>query len=154
VKGASKGEGLGNQFLGNIRECNAIIHVLRCFDNDNIIHVDGNVNPIRDKETIDIELQLKDLETIEKRLEKVKRAAKTGNKEAQVEEALLNRIRETLLQAKSARTIEPYNHDEAVLLEDFQLITAKPVLYVCNVDEESAATGNKYVDQVRELVKD
>lgn len=154
VKGASKGEGLGNQFLGNIRECNAIIHVLRCFDNDNIVHVDGNVNPIRDKETIDIELQLKDLETIEKRLEKVKRAAKTGNKEAQAEESLLNRIRETLLQAKSARTVEPKNNDEKELMEDFQLITAKPVLYVCNVDEDSAATGNKYVEQVRELVKD
>ncbi len=154
VKGASKGEGLGNQFLGNIRECNAIIHVLRCFDNDNIIHVDGNVNPIRDKETIDIELQLKDLETVEKRLEKVKRAAKTGNKEAQVEEALLERVRGALLQAKSARTIELLNNDEIVLMEDFQLITAKPVLYVCNVDEDAAATGNAYVEQVRELVKD
>jgi ribosome-binding ATPase len=122
VKGASKGEGLGNQFLGNIRECNAIIHVLRCFDNDNIVHVDGNVNPIRDKETIDIELQLKDLETVEKRLEKTNRAAKTGNKEAQAEKALLDRIRETLLAG--------------------------------NVDEASAVNGNKYVDQVRELVKD
>ncbi|WP_177735736.1 redox-regulated ATPase YchF [Flavobacterium inviolabile] len=154
VKGASKGEGLGNQFLGNIRECNAIIHVLRCFDNDNIVHVDGNVNPIRDKETIDIELQLKDLDTVEKRLEKVKKAAKTGNKEAQVEEALLTRIRETLLAAKSARTVVPQNHDEEALMEGFQLITAKPVLYVCNVDEGSAATGNSYVDQVKELVKD
>ena len=154
VKGASKGEGLGNQFLGNIRECNAIIHVLRCFDNDNIIHVDGNVNPIRDKETIDIELQLKDLETVEKRLEKVSRAAKTGNKEAQTEKALLDRIRETLLQAKSARTVVPQNHEEVELMETFQLITTKPVLYVCNVDEESAVNGNKYVDQVRELVKD
>ncbi len=154
VKGASKGEGLGNQFLGNIRECNAIIHVLRCFDNDNIVHVDGNVNPIRDKETIDIELQLKDLETVEKRLEKVNRAAKTGNKEAQTEKALLDRIRENLLQAKSARTIIPQGNDEEVLMESFQLITAKPVLYVCNVDESSAVNGNKYVDQVRELVKD
>lgn len=154
VKGASKGEGLGNQFLANIRECNAIIHVLRCFDNDNIVHVDGNVNPIRDKETIDIELQLKDLETVEKRLEKVNRAAKTGNKEAQVEQAFLNRIKEALLQAKSARTVIPQNQDEEELMEDFQLITTKPVLYVCNVDEGSAATGNKYVDQVRELVKD
>jgi GTP-binding protein YchF len=154
VKGASKGEGLGNQFLGNIRECNAIIHVLRCFDNDNIVHVDGSVNPIRDKETIDIELQLKDLETVEKRLEKVNRAAKTGNKEAQVEQALLNRIKEALLQAKSARTVIPQNQDEEVLMEEFQLITTKPVLYVCNVDEGSAATGNQYVEQVRELVKD
>ncbi len=154
VKGASKGEGLGNQFLGNIRECNAIIHVLRCFDNDNIVHVDGSVDPIRDKETIDIELQLKDLETVEKRLEKVKKAAKTGNKEAQVEAALLERIREALLQAKSARTIVAQNNDEEELLEDFQLITAKPVLYVCNVDENSAVNGNVYVDKVKELVKD
>ena len=154
VKGASKGEGLGNQFLGNIRECNAIIHVLRCFDNDNIVHVDGNVNPIRDKETIDIELQLKDLETVEKRLEKVKKAAKTGNKEAQVEAALLERIRTTLLEGKSARTVVPQNNDEEELLEAFQLITAKPVLYVCNVNEEAAVNGNTYVDQVKELVKD
>lgn len=153
VKGASKGEGLGNQFLGNIRECNAIIHVLRCFDNDNIVHVDGNVDPIRDKETIDIELQLKDLETVEKRLEKVNRAAKTGNKEAQIEQSLLNRIKEALLQAKSARTILPQNQDEIDLLEDFQLITSKPVLYVCNVDEASAVDGNAYVEQVKELVK-
>ncbi|KUF43183.1 redox-regulated ATPase YchF [Myroides marinus] len=154
VKGASKGEGLGNQFLGNIRECNAIIHVLRCFDNDNIIHVDGNVNPIRDKETIDIELQLKDLETVEKRLEKVKKAAKTGNKEAQVEADLLERIRTTLLEGKSARVVEAKNQDEEELLEDFQLITTKPVLYVCNVDEGAAVNGNDYVVKVKELVKD
>jgi len=154
VKGASKGEGLGNQFLGNIRECNAIIHVLRCFDNDNIIHVEGGVNPVRDKEIIDIELQLKDLETVEKRLEKTKRAAKTGNKEAQVEESLLERIRTALLEAKSARTVSPNNDDEVEMIEDFQLITSKPVLYVCNVDEDSAVKGNSYVDQVKELVKD
>jgi len=154
VKGASRGEGLGNQFLGNIRECNAIIHVLRCFDNDNIVHVDGSVNPIRDKETIDIELQLKDLETIEKRLEKAKKAAKVGSKEAQAEVALLDRIKDALLQAKSARTVIPQNDEEEKLLESFQLITTKPVLYVCNVDESSAVNGNKYVEQVRELVKD
>ncbi len=154
VKGASKGEGLGNQFLGNIRECNAIIHVLRCFDNDNIVHVDGSVDPIRDKETIDIELQLKDLETVEKRLEKTKKAAKTGNKDAQLEAALLERIREALLQAKSARTVVAQNQDEEALLEDFQLITAKPVLYVCNVNEEAAVNGNEYVEKVKELVKD
>ncbi|MEK6449806.1 MULTISPECIES: redox-regulated ATPase YchF [unclassified Myroides] len=154
VKGASKGEGLGNQFLGNIRECNAIIHVLRCFDNDNIVHVDGNVNPIRDKETIDIELQLKDLDTVEKRLEKAKKAGKTGNKEALAEADLLERIREVLLTGKSARVIEPKNQDEEELMEAFQLITAKPVLYVCNVDEDAAVNGNAYVDQVKELVKD
>ncbi|MFK7032654.1 redox-regulated ATPase YchF [Flavobacterium oreochromis] len=154
VKGASKGEGLGNQFLGNIRECNAIIHVLRCFDNDNIVHVDGNVNPIRDKETIDIELQLKDLETVEKRLDKAKKTAKSGNKEAIVEADLLERVKNVLLEGKSARVVEPKNQDEADCLESIQLITAKPVLYVCNVDESSAATGNSYVDQVKELVKD
>lgn len=154
VKGASRGEGLGNQFLGNIRECNAIIHVLRCFDNDNIVHVDGSVNPIRDKETIDIELQLKDLETIEKRLEKAKKAAKVGSKEAQAEVALLERIKDALMQAKSARTVQPQNEEEIKLIEAFQLITTKPVLYVCNVDEGSAVNGNKYVEQVRELVKD
>ncbi|HLW42690.1 MAG TPA: redox-regulated ATPase YchF [Flavobacterium sp.] len=154
VKGASKGEGLGNQFLGNIRECNAIIHVLRCFDNDNIVHVDGSVDPIRDKETIDIELQLKDLETVEKRLEKTKKAAKTGNKEAQAETALLERIREALLQAQSARTVVAQNQDEEHLLESFQLITSKPVLYVCNVNEEAAVSGNEYVEKVKELVKD
>lgn len=154
VKGASKGEGLGNQFLGNIRECNAIIHVLRCFDNDNIVHVDGNVNPIRDKGTIDIELQLKDLETVEKRLDKAKKSAKTGNKEAIVEADLLDRIKNVLLEGKSARVIEPKNQEEEECLNGFQLITSKPVLYVCNVDESSAATGNEYVEKVKELVKD
>ena len=154
VKGASKGEGLGNQFLGNIRECNAIIHVLRCFDNENIVHVDGNVNPVRDKETIDIELQLKDLDTVEKRLEKVKKAAKTGNKEAQLEAELLEKIKNVLLEGKSARVVQPANEDEQELMDNFQLITNKPVLYVCNVDENSAATGNDYVEKVKELVKD
>lgn len=154
VKGASKGEGLGNQFLGNIRECNAIIHVLRCFDNENIVHVDGNVNPVRDKETIDIELQLKDLDTVEKRLEKVKKTAKTGNKEAQLEAELLEKIKNVLLEGKSARVVQPANEDEQELMDNFQLITNKPVLYVCNVDENSAATGNDYVEKVKELVKD
>ena len=152
VKGASKGEGLGNQFLGNIRECNAIIHVLRCFDNDNIVHVDGNVNPIRDKETIDIELQLKDLETIEKRLDKVTRAAKSGDKLAQKELELLKRFQQALLQGISARAVE-VNEEESELIKGFQLLTAKPILYVCNVDETSAVSGNKYVDMVKEAVK-
>ena len=153
VKGASKGEGLGNQFLGNIRECHAIIHVLRCFDNDNIVHVDGSVNPIRDKETIDIELQLKDLETVEKRLEKVTRAAKAGDKVAQKELALLGRYKEALLQGISARAVA-LSEEEVELSQSYQLLTAKPILYVCNVDEAAAANGNKYVDQVREAVKD
>ncbi|EKF56007.1 GTP-binding protein YchF [Galbibacter marinus] len=153
VKGASKGEGLGNQFLGNIRECNAIIHVLRCFDNDNIVHVDGSVDPIRDKETIDIELQLKDLETVDKRLEKVNRAAKTGDKDAQKEQSLLQRFKTSLESGISARAVE-VDEDEAEFMKGFQLLTAKPILYVCNVDEASAKTGNAYVDKVIDFTKD
>jgi ferrous iron transport protein B len=152
VRGASEGEGLGNQFLGNIRECHAIIHVLRCFDNDNIVHVDGSVDPIRDKETIDIELQLKDLETVEKRLEKVTRTAKAGDKKAAKEMELLNRIKETLQTGLSARSLQ-VNEEEKELLDSFQLLTAKPVLYVCNVDEKSAKNGNAYVEKVKEVVK-
>lgn len=152
VKGASKGEGLGNQFLGNIRETDAILHVLRCFDNDNIVHVDGSVDPIRDKETIDMELQLKDLETVEKKLEKVKRAAKTGNKEAQKEEAVLNKVKSGLESGTSVRAIE-FSRDERVeFVKPLQLITDKPVMYVCNVDEESAATGNDYVEKVKAAI--
>ncbi|WP_224490398.1 redox-regulated ATPase YchF [Robertkochia flava] len=153
VRGASKGEGLGNQFLGNIRECNAIIHVLRCFDNDNIVHVDGSIDPIRDKETIDIELQLKDLETVEKRLEKVNRAAKTGDKEAQKEQAVLQRFKSALESGVSARAVE-MTEDEEEIMSPFQLLTSKPILYVCNVDEASAKDGNAYVDRVKEVVKD
>ncbi len=151
VRGASKGEGLGNQFLANIRETDAIIHVLRCFDNDNIIHVDTTIDPIRDKETIDIELQLKDLETVEKRLERVKRTAKTGNKEAQVELVILLKIQETLLQGLSVRTID-FSEKEEEFVNTLQLITSKPVLYVCNVDENSAVNGNDYVNKVKEVV--
>jgi hypothetical protein len=151
VRGASKGEGLGNQFLANIRETDAIIHVLRCFDNDNIIHVDGSVDPVRDKETIDIELQLKDLEAVEKRLERVKRTAKTGNKEAQAELVVLNRIEESLLKGESVRTLD-FTEKELEFVDALQFITAKPVLYVCNVDESAAVNGNAYVDKVREDV--
>ncbi|MCC4213720.1 redox-regulated ATPase YchF [Leeuwenhoekiella parthenopeia] len=154
VKGASKGEGLGNQFLANIRETDAILHVLRCFDNDNIVHVDGKVNPIRDKETIDIELQLKDLETVEKKLEKVKKASRTGNKDAQKEEAVLTRIKQGLEQGKSIRALEFSDDDYADFVKPLQFITDKPVMYVCNVDEGSAVSGNAYVEQVREAVKD
>ncbi len=152
VKGASKGEGLGNQFLGNIRETDAILHVLRCFDNDNIVHVDGSVNPIRDKETIDMELQLKDLEGVDKKLEKVKRAAKTGNKEAQKEEAVLNAIKQGLESGISVRAIQISEEDRAEFVRPMQLITDKPVMYVCNVDEGSATTGNAYVEKVKEAV--
>ena len=152
VKGASKGEGLGNQFLANIRETDAILHVLRCFDNDNVVHVDGSVNPIRDKEVIDIELQLKDLETVEKRLERVSRTAKTGNKEAQKEEAALLHIIEYLEAGKSVRACEFGDDEYKDYVKPLQLITDKPVLYVCNVDEKSAVSGNAYVDKVKEAV--
>ncbi|WP_055445861.1 redox-regulated ATPase YchF [Lacinutrix mariniflava] len=154
VKGASKGEGLGNQFLANIRETDAILHVLRCFDNDNIIHVDGKIDPISDKETIDIELQLKDLETVDKKLEKVKRAAKTGNKEAQKEEAVLLKLKAGLEAGISVRALEFTEDEDREFVKPSQLITDKPVLYVCNVDEGSAVNGNEYVDRVKEAVKD
>jgi len=154
VKGASKGEGLGNQFLGNIRETDAILHVLRCFDNDNIVHVDGSVDPIRDKETIDIELQLKDLETAEKKLEKVKRAARTGNKEAQAEEAALLKIKAGLEAGVSVRAIDIDEDTRDEYIKPLQFITDKPVLYVCNVDEDAAVNGNEYVTKVQEAVKD
>ena len=152
VKGASKGEGLGNQFLGNIRETDAILHVLRCFDNDNIVHVDGSVNPIRDKETIDMELQLKDLETVEKKLDKVKRAAKTGNKEAQKEEAALIKVKDGLEAGISVRAIEFSDDEKKEYVKPLQFITDKPVMYVCNVDEEAATTGNDYVETVKKAV--
>ncbi|MEP2057552.1 MAG: redox-regulated ATPase YchF [Maribacter litoralis] len=152
VKGASKGEGLGNQFLGNIRETDAILHVLRCFDNDNIVHVDGSVDPIRDKETIDMELQLKDLETVDKKLEKVKRAARTGNKDAQKEEAVLLAIKNGLEAGNSVRAIEIDEESRIEFVKPLQFITDKPVMYVCNVDEDAAVEGNAYVEKVKEAV--
>ena len=154
VKGASKGEGLGNQFLGNIRETDAILHVLRCFDDDNIIHVDGSIDPIRDKETIDIELQLKDLETADKKLEKVKRAARTGNKDAQKEETALIKVKEGLEAGISVRAIELTDSERDDFIDAVQFITDKPVMYVCNVDENTMKSGNKHVDAVKEVVKD
>ncbi|WP_396589979.1 redox-regulated ATPase YchF [Allomuricauda sp. R78024] len=152
VKGASKGEGLGNQFLGNIRETDAILHVLRCFDNDNIVHVDGSVDPMRDKETIDMELQLKDLESVEKKLDKVKRTAKTGNKDAQKEAAVLTSLKEGLEAGISVRAISLSDDDRTEYVKPLQLITDKPVMYVCNVDEEAATDGNAYVEKVKEAV--
>ena len=155
VKGASKGEGLGNQFLANIRETDAILHVLRCFDDPNIVHVDGSVDPVRDKEVIDMELQLKDLETVENRIAKVQKQAQTGgDKNAKKLFDLLCRYRDALQQGKSCRTVVPENADEEQLAKELFLLTNKPVMYVCNVDEASAKTGNRYVEQVREAVKD
>ncbi|MGD2003579.1 MAG: redox-regulated ATPase YchF [Flavobacteriales bacterium] len=150
VRGASKGEGLGNQFLGNIRETNAIIHVLRCFENDNVTHVDGSVDPIRDKETIDTELQLKDLETIEKRLEKAKKMSKSGEKEAKLNVETLERLVQYVEEGRNVRGFDR-NDRETLLLKEMQLLTDKPVLYLCNVDESSAKTGNAHVEAVQSM---
>ncbi len=155
VKGASKGEGLGNKFLANIRETDAIIHVLRCFDDDNITHVDGSVDPVRDKEIIDAELQIKDLETIDARIAKVQKQAQTGgDKQAKQAYEVLARYKEALEQGKSARTVTFETKDEQKIARELFLLTSKPVLYVCNVDEASAVNGNKYVEAVRQAVKD
>ncbi len=154
VKGASRGEGLGNKFLANIRETDAIIHVLRCFEDDNITHVDGTIDPVRDKEVIDTELQLRDLETIESRIGKVAKMAAAGDRDAKVQHEVLKRYLEVLTQGKSARSVVLETKDEQKVAHDLFLLTNKPVLYVCNVDDASAATGNKYVDAVREAVKD
>lgn len=152
VKGASKGEGLGNQFLGNIRTTNAIIHVLRCFDDPNVVHVDGSVDPIRDKEIIDTELQLKDLDSVEKKIAKVEKSAKTGDKDAKKAFEILSQVKEALLAGQSARTVAIEEKD-LEHINDLQLLTLKPVLYVCNVDEKSVNTGNAYVEKVKEAVK-
>ena len=155
VKGASKGEGLGNKFLANIRETDAIIHVLRCFDDDNVVHVDGSVDPVRDKEIIDFELQLKDLETIESRISRVQKQAQTGgDKVAKVQYEVLCRYKEALEQGKAARTVSFDTKDEQKFAHDLFLLTNKPILYVCNVDDRSAVDGNKYVEQVRKAIKD
>jgi GTP-binding protein YchF len=155
VKGASKGEGLGNQFLANIRETDAILHVLRCFEDANIVHVDGSVDPVRDKEVIDTELQLKDLETVENRIAKVQKQAQTGgDKNAKKLFDLLCRYRDALQQGKSCRTVVPENAEEEQMAKELFLLTNKPVMYVCNVDEASAKDGNQFVEQVREAVKD
>lgn len=153
VKGASKGEGLGNKFLGNIRECNAILHVLRCFDDDNVVHVDGSVNPVRDKEIIDTELQLKDLESVEAKIKKFEKLAKTGtDKEAVKTYTACMKVKTTLESGQSARAAG-LEENELPFVADLHLLTIKPVLYVCNVDEASAKTGNKHVDAVKEAVK-
>ena len=154
VKGASKGEGLGNQFLANIRKTDAILHVLRCFDDNNIVHVDGSVDPVRDKEVVDTELQIKDLETVESRIAKVQKQANTGgDKDAKKLLDLLLRYKSALEAGKSCRTVE-LGSDEEAMAHDLFLLTNKPVMYVCNVDDSSAVNGNAYVDAVREATKD
>jgi ribosome-binding ATPase len=152
VKGASKGEGLGNQFLANIREVNAIVHVVRCFENDNIVHVDGRVNPVQDKEIIDTELQLKDLESVEKKISRTEKTAKAGDAKSKKELAVLQQYRDTLLAGKNARALQMDEEDQKAIA-DLQLLTAKPVIYVANVDEGSIHTGNKHVELLKEHVK-
>ncbi|CAG0971409.1 MAG: redox-regulated ATPase YchF [Bacteroidetes bacterium] len=153
VKGASKGEGLGNQFLANIRETDAILHVLRCFDDPNVVHVDGSVNPVRDKEIIDTELQLKDLDSVSKAIQKVEKQAKTGNdKDAKKKFEILSIVKEHLEKGLSARSANVAKEDW-IHIADLCLLTQKPVMYVCNVDEASVAVGNKYVETVKETVK-
>ena len=154
VKGASKGEGLGNKFLANIRETDAILHVLRCFDDDNITHVDGTVDPVRDMEIINYELQLKDLETVDSRLAKTLKAAQTGgDKAAKLQAEVLTAYKEALEAGKPARSVEFDNPDARRFARDLFLLTNKPVLYVCNVDEASAASGNHYVEEVRKSLE-
>ncbi len=154
VKGASKGEGLGNKFLANIRETDAIIHVLRCFDDPNVVHVDGSVDPVRDKEIIDTELQIKDLETVDARISKVQKQAQTGgDKQAKQIYEVLVKFKEALEQGKNARAVEFDAKDDQRIAYELFLLTNKPVLYVCNVDEASAVSGNAYVEKVREAVK-
>jgi len=152
VKGASKGEGLGNQFLGNIRNTDAIIHVLRCFEDDNVIHVDGSVNPVRDKEIIDIELQLKDLESVDKKISRIEKQAKT-DKDLALGLAILQQLKAHLEQGKNARAFSVSPEDKAKHIDDMFLLTMKPVIYVCNVDEASVVKGNKHTEAVREAVK-
>jgi GTP-binding protein YchF len=153
IKGASQGEGLGNQFLANIREVDAIIHVVRCFDNDNVIHVENRVDPVDDKDIIDMELLLKDLETVEKRVDKYKKAAKSGNKDDVRKLEILNKIKEVMDAGKPARVLDLDAEGEE-LLKDMYLLTAKPILYVCNVNEESVIEGNAHTKLFEEAVKD
>ena len=153
VKGASKGEGLGNQFLGNIRNTHAILHVLRCFDDPNVIHVDGKVDPVADKEIIDTELQLKDLESIEKGIAKIQKQAKAGDKEAARLLEVLEAFKAHLEQGKNCRTLN-IDVERRALLKDMHLLTDKPVLYVCNVDPESVVKGNAHVEKVKQAIAD
>ena len=144
VRGASKGEGLGNQFLGNIREVDAIVHVLRCFEGGDVTHVEGRVDPVADAETVETELMLADLESLEKRVPSLVKKAQQGDKEAKVQASVLGQALELLRDSKPARLTEPKDDEEKLALERAQLLTAKPVLYVCNVDEGDAASGNAH----------
>lgn len=152
AKGSNKGEGVGNKFLGDIRNTDALIHVLRCFDNDSLPHIDGSVDPVRDMETVDLELQVKDLESVEKKIQRLERAAKTGDKDAKHGVEVLTRFRDHFEGFNNARTLEIKEEDKKHI-DDLFLLTMKPVMYVCNVDEKSAISGNKYVEKVKEFLK-
>ncbi len=151
VKGASKGEGLGNQFLTNIRETDAIIHVLRCFENDDITHVEGSVDPLRDAETIETELLLADMESLDRQMKNIERKTKSQDKEAKAQYAFMERIKAALDEGKPARTVQPANEDEERFAHAMMLMTAKPILYVCNVNEDDAATGNEWTQKVEAM---
>src|SRR5690606_23347177 len=153
VRGASKGEGLGNQFLGNIREVDAVVHVLRCFVDDDVQHVDNRVDPIADAETVETELMLADLESLEKRVPAFQKKAASGDKESKVAATVLGRALDLLREGKPARLVEPHDEEEARVFNQAQLLTAKPVLYVCNVEEDSAADGNEFSARVFEKAK-
>jgi GTP-binding protein YchF len=153
TKGASTGEGIGNSFLADIRQCDALIHVLRCFDDDNLTHIDGSINPIRDIETVDLELQIKDLEQIERKIQKVEKAARIGDKDARFQLEVLNRYKSHLENFENVRTIK-VNEPEQKVVADMMLLTAKPTIYICNVDEKSVLSGNKYSNAVSEFLKD
>jgi GTP-binding protein YchF len=153
AKGSNKGEGVGNKFLGDIRNTDALIHVLRCFDDESLPHIEGSINPVRDLETVDLELQVKDLESVEKKIQRLERAAKTGDKDAKHGVEVLTRFKDHFENFNNARTLQ-VKDEEKKFLDDLFLLTMKPVIYVCNVDEKSAVTGNSYVESVREFLKD
>ena len=151
AKGSNKGEGVGSKFLGDIRNTNAIIHVLRCFDDESLPHIDGSVDPVRDIETISLELQVKDIESIDKKLERLERASRSGDKDAKAGAAVLKKYKEHIEDFNDAATLQ-VKDDEKKYVDDLFLLTMKPVIYVCNVDQESAITGNKYVERVKEFL--
>ena len=153
TRGANKGEGVGNKFLSDIRNTDALIHVLRCFDDDNLPHIDGSVDPVRDIETINLELQVKDLESVEKKIERFQKLVKTGDKDARQGIEVLQKVKERLENFENARDME-LPEQEQKYIDDLFLLTIKPVLYVCNVDDDSAVTGNHYVEKVKDLLKD
>lgn len=152
ARGSNKGEGVGNKFLGDIRNTDALIHVLRCFDDELLPHIEGSVNPVRDLETIDLELQVKDLESVEKKMQRLERAVKTGDKDAKHGLEVLSRYKDHFETFNNARTLEVRDEDKKYV-DDLFLLTMKPVIYVCNVDEKSAISGNKYVERIKEFLK-